>query len=84
MEMSMTTNKKFLSGWRNLGDRYGITPRSAQRMVLDGRLPEPSYLPGGRRPLWKEDLLDEHDRLVLIKRIRRRPAVTSFATTEAG
>jgi hypothetical protein len=51
-------------------------------MVLDGRLPEPSYLPGGRRPLWEEDLLDEHDRLVLIKRTRRRATVTSSATTE--
>jgi hypothetical protein len=75
------TTMKYLSGWQDLAKRYGYTPRNAQRMVLDGRLPEPSYLPGSRFPLWELDALDEHDRRVITKRIRRRPAA---APTESS
>jgi hypothetical protein len=77
-------NRKYLRGWQNLGDRYEVTPRSAQRMVLDGRLPAASYIPGSRFPLWDLDVLDEHDRRMFVTRHdgRRRPAVTAPAATE--
>jgi hypothetical protein len=42
-------------------ERYGgITPRTVDRMVVDGRLPEPEYR--GRWPIWDEQKLDEADR----------------------
>jgi hypothetical protein len=81
MEQRMTMNKKFLRGWRDLADRYGVTTRTAQRMCEDGRLPEPSYIPDSRFPLWQLDLLDKHDRLIITTRIRRRPAA---APTDRG
>jgi hypothetical protein len=71
-------NKKYLCGWQPLGERYGVTARNAQRMVLDGRLPEPSYMPGSRSPLWELALLDEHDRCILTRSVRgRRPVASS-------
>jgi hypothetical protein len=79
--MNMTT-KKYLSGWQNMGQRYGVTARNAQRMVLDGRLPEPWYMPGSRSPMWELDALDQHDRRTLVKRSQRRDDVTASETTE--
>jgi hypothetical protein len=74
----MTTHKKYICGWQPLGERYGVTARNAQRMVLDGRLPEPAYMPGSRSPLWELAALDEHDRKILTRSIsRRRPATTA-------
>jgi predicted DNA-binding transcriptional regulator AlpA len=43
-----------------VGERYGVTLRSVERMVDDGRLPSPVYR--GRMPLWREADLDESDR----------------------
>jgi predicted DNA-binding transcriptional regulator AlpA len=43
-----------------VSERYDVTIRSVERMVEDGRLPEPVYR--GRMPLWKEADLDESDR----------------------
>jgi hypothetical protein len=71
----MTTTapiKKYLTGWQNIGARYDVTARNAQRMVLDGRLPEPWYMTGSKSPMWEIDVLDEHDRRILTKRSWRR------------
>ena len=43
-----------------VGARYGITDRTVERMVDDGRLPRPTYR--GRIPLWNEAELDASDR----------------------
>ena len=68
----MTTNKKYVGGWNAMGERYDCTPRNCQRMVEDGRLPEPVYIGDSRTPLWEIELLDEHDRKMI--RRRGRPA----------
>jgi hypothetical protein len=70
-------HRKYLSGWQALAARYNTTTRSAQRWVLDGRLPEPHYMPGSRSPLWELALLDEHDHRILIRSVSRRRPVTS-------
>jgi hypothetical protein len=72
MMTNKTTHTKYLAGWQALGARYSTTPRSAQRWVLDGRLPPPSYMPGSRSPLWELAALDEHDRLTLSSTLSRR------------
>lgn len=46
---------------KQVSTRYQTTDRSVERMVKDGRIPEPDlYL--GRFPLWDEKRLDESDR----------------------
>jgi len=43
-----------------VSDRYDVTPRTVDRMVVDGRLPPPIYR--GKIPLWDEEMLDASDR----------------------
>lgn len=46
---------------RAVAERYGgVTARTIERMVADGRLPKPVYR--GRFPLWGEAELDASDR----------------------
>jgi len=47
--------------------RYGIDPRSVDRMKLDGRLPAPIYR--GRMPLWDCTELDASDRRATVERV---------------
>ena len=45
-----------------VSERYGgITKRTIERMVQDGRLPAPEY-PTGRIPLWDEAALEAFER----------------------
>jgi predicted DNA-binding transcriptional regulator AlpA len=58
--------KKYLRK-RAVAERYGgVTPRTIERMVKDGRLPEPEY-PAGRFPMWDEAKLDECDRAATLR-----------------
>jgi excisionase family DNA binding protein len=52
-------SKKFLRK-KAVADRYGVTIRTVERMIDDGRLPKPQYR--GRLPLFAEDELDASDR----------------------
>jgi hypothetical protein len=45
----------------DVATRYATTPRNIERMVKDGRLPQPDFY-NGRMPLWSKDRLDEIDR----------------------
>jgi hypothetical protein len=51
---------------RQLGARYGVHVRTIKRAVADGRLPPPNFLLG-KLPMWSEDLLDAHDRLMSLR-----------------
>jgi hypothetical protein len=54
--------------YEHLCARYGdVSTRTIQRMVKDGRLPPPKFPVGRHLPLWREDELDEHDRMVTAK-----------------
>ena len=60
--------------------RYGgITPRSVERMVCDGRLPAPHYR--GRFPLWDEDELDASDRAAALAPRPKRAATRDSSAT---
>jgi predicted DNA-binding transcriptional regulator AlpA len=72
--------KKYLRK-RAVAERYGITPRSIERMAADGRLPEPEY-PVGRLPMWDEQKLDEADRAATLRPSRKR--VVGAAETTAS
>ena len=68
--------KKYLRK-RAVAERYGgISFRSVERMVSDGRLPPPHYR--GRFPLWPEDELDASDRAATLAP-RPRPDVPNTA-----
>jgi hypothetical protein len=68
--------KKYLRK-RAVAERYGgISFRSVERMVSDGRLPPPHYR--GRFPLWPEDELDASDRAAALAP-RPRPDVPNTA-----
>lgn len=56
--------KRFLRK-KHLRVRYGdICDRTIERMVDDGRLPQPTYR--GRIPLWDEAELDASDRAAVV------------------
>jgi predicted DNA-binding transcriptional regulator AlpA len=75
----MTT--KFLRK-RAVSARYGITDRTVERMVEDGRLPQPTYR--GRIPLWRESELDESDRVAALTPRPKRDAGAEAATIAAA
>ena len=51
--------KQFLRK-QGVAERYGVHPRTVERMTEDGRLPQPIY--HGKFPLWDTDALDASDR----------------------
>ena len=51
--------KQFLRK-QGVAERYGVHPRTVERMTEDGRLPQPIY--HGKFPLWDTDALDAGDR----------------------
>jgi hypothetical protein len=53
--------KKYLRK-RSLAARYDCDKRTVDRMVEDGRLPPPEYLPGSQIPIWAEDKLVANER----------------------
>ena len=59
--------KKYLRR-KGVAQRYGVVERTVDRMVEDGRLPRPVYLPGGRIPFFAEDELDANDRRATVER----------------
>jgi hypothetical protein len=61
-----------------VAERYNVVTRTVERMVVDGRLPPPTYR--GRIPLWLEDDLDAYDRAATLA---IRPKQTSAAGTAA-
>lgn len=62
---------------RAVADRYGITDRTVERMVDDGRLPAPIYR--SRMPLWRESELDESDRAAALAPRQKCAAVDAAA-----
>jgi predicted DNA-binding transcriptional regulator AlpA len=54
--------------------RYGVSERTIDRYVQEGRLPRPVYLPGSRIPLFEETALEECERLAAA-----RPPVAEVA-----
>lgn len=62
---------------RAVADRYGITDRTVERMVDDGRLPAPIYR--GRMPLWRKSELDKSDRAAALAPRQKRAAVDATA-----
>jgi predicted DNA-binding transcriptional regulator AlpA len=59
---------------RAVTERYGgVSIRTIERMVKDGRLPPPEY-PLGRLPMWDAAKLDEFDRAATLA---PRPKQTS-------
>ena len=57
----MNPSKKYLRK-RGVAARYDVVERTIERMVEDGRIPFPVYLPGSRIPLWDIEGLDANDR----------------------
>jgi hypothetical protein len=47
--------------------RYGVSTRTADRMVADGRLPPWRYLPNDLHPVQLESDLDAHDRRAALR-----------------
>jgi hypothetical protein len=45
-----------------VADRYGVSGRTVERAVDDGRLPAPKYPLGGKIPYWDSADLDANDR----------------------
>jgi hypothetical protein len=57
-----------------VAERYGVSGRTIERAVQDGRLPPPKYPLGDKFPYWDGDDLDAHDHDLLIA---AKPAVNS-------
>lgn len=53
--------RKFLRK-RSLAERYDCDARTIDRMRVDGRLPQPHFLPNSDIPLWPEDELIANER----------------------
>ena len=60
-------SKKHNSRKKQVAERYCVDERTVDRMVKDGRLPPPFYLPGGRIPFWDDDVLDANDRAAALR-----------------
>jgi hypothetical protein len=60
-------SKTFLKK-RQVAQRYGgVTPRSVERAVVDGRIPAPEYPFGPHRPMWDLAKLEENERAAAIR-----------------
>jgi hypothetical protein len=65
---------------RQVEQRYGgITPRSVERAVKDGRLPPPEFPFGARIPMWDEAKLEVHERAAAMRGKSRQ---VNIAATE--
>jgi predicted DNA-binding transcriptional regulator AlpA len=62
-----TKPKRFLRK-ASLAERYGVNKRTVDRMVVDGRIPPPRYLPGSTLPMWEEGELEANERKAALKR----------------
>jgi hypothetical protein len=67
MSKNQRRGRKYLRK-RGVAERYSCHERSVERMVKDGRIPPPKYLPNSRIPLWDEEGLDENDRRATVER----------------
>ena len=71
-------NIKIYLTTKEVATRYGIDPRSVQRRVKDGLLPEPKYF-GTRFPRWSIAELDENDRKYASVRVENVGAIAALA-----
>ncbi len=60
-------HKQFLRK-RHLAERYQTTQRTIERRVSLGLLPRPEYF-GGRFPLWDPEILEQHERRLIGRRL---------------
>jgi hypothetical protein len=52
---------------KHLRARYGdICDRTIERMIKDHRLPPPEFPFGNRIPAWRDEVLDAHDRKLIM------------------
>jgi len=71
-------NIKIYLTTKEVATRYGIDPRSVQRRVKEGLLPEPKYF-GTRFPRWSIAELDENDRKYASVRVENVGAIAALA-----
>jgi hypothetical protein len=71
-------NIKIYLTTKEVATRYGIDPRSVQRRVTEGLLPEPKYF-GTRFPRWSIAELDENDRKYASVRVENVGAIAALA-----
>jgi hypothetical protein len=71
-------NIKIYLTTKEVAVRYGIDPRSVQRRVKEGLLPEPKYF-GTRFPRWNIAELDENDRKYASVRVENVGAIAALA-----
>jgi hypothetical protein len=57
---------------RQLAQRYGVTIRTLERMVGDGRLPAPD-LRLGRLPMWSDEIITANERRAAAERHPSKP-----------
>jgi predicted site-specific integrase-resolvase len=43
-----------------VGSRYGIHPKTALRFAKEGKIPAPLKKTFGKRPCWRESVIDRH------------------------
>jgi hypothetical protein len=60
------TTTKFLRK-KDVAERYGVTIRSVERMIVDGKLPGPT-LYRGRAPLWSIEELEADEKAAILAR----------------
>ncbi len=53
---------------KHLAERYQTTQRTIERRVSLGLLPQPEYF-GGRFPLWDPEILEQHERQLIGRRM---------------
>ena len=76
--MAAIANIKIYLTTKEVATRYGIDPRSVQRRVKEGLLPEPKYF-GTRFPRWSIAELDENDRKYASVRVENVGAIAALA-----
>ena len=59
--MSVSASGHCFIGKRDVGRRYGVTPRTVDRWKKQKLIPQPDFTIN-RRHYWREDGLDRHDR----------------------
>jgi hypothetical protein len=53
---------------RDLAARYGVTPRTIDYMLADGRLPAATFYLG-RLPVWTADVIEQNERAATARRL---------------
>jgi predicted DNA-binding transcriptional regulator AlpA len=59
-QVNSTSRPLRFSRKRELAARLGISTRTLDRAVRDGRLPRPTYVLGKALPLWNDEEVDRH------------------------